>query len=76
MDIKNLRLAEECITIKHILDNMREAVRDASNTSVCGVKMVVGNRIDGVNTEQRLREAICNFIKEEQERINKIIETL
>ena len=76
MDIKNLRLAEECIKIKHILDNMREAVRDASNTSVCGVKMVVGNRTGGVNTEQRLRESICKFIKEEQERINEILKTL
>ena len=76
MDIKNLKLVEECITIKHILDNMREAVRDASNTSVCGVKMVVGNRIGGVNTEQRLREVLCNFIKEEQERINEMLKTL
>ena len=76
MDIKNLKIAEECIAIKHILDNMREAVRDASNVSVCGIKMSIGNRIGGVNTEQRLREVLCNFFKEEQERINKMIETL
>lgn len=76
MDIKNLRLAEECITIKHILDNMREAVRDAANTSVCGIKMTVGNRIGGVNTEERLRNVICNFIKEEQERINEMLKEL
>ena len=76
MDIKNLRLAEECITIKHILDNMREAVRDAANTSVCGIKMTVGNRIGGVNTEHRLRETLCKFIKEEQERINEMLKEL
>lgn len=76
MDIKNLRLVEECITIKHILDNMREAVRDASNTSVCGIKMTVGNRIGDVNTEQRLREVLCDFFKEEQERINEILKNL
>lgn len=76
MDIKNLKLVEECIKIKQILDNMRDAIRESSNISVCDVKMMVGNRIGGVNTEQRLRETLCNFIKEEQERINEILETL
>ena len=76
MDIKNLKVAEECITIKHILENMREAIRETPNVSVCGVRMSVGNRIGGVNTEQRLREVLCNFIKEEQERINEMLKTL
>lgn len=76
MKVENLSLAKDCLDIQQDLKTMLERIKENSRISVCGSCIYVSNKVGGINTDKRLRDFICKFIKEEQKRINKIIKSL